>query len=89
MSDLGYIYFPIPARSPDLNPTENVFHIVRKRLKADAINLKIENENYKDFSLRVRKTIESIDKAHINATFESFPKRLRAVIRLGGARSKY
>lgn len=89
MSDLGYVYFPIPAMSPDLNPTENMFHIVRKRLKEDAINLKIENKNYKDFSLRVKKTIERIDKVHISATFESFPKRLRAVIRLRGARSKY
>ena len=89
MNDLGYIYFPIPARSPDLNPIENMFHIVRKRLKEDAINLRIENENYRDFSLRVKKTIESIDTQYINDTIESFPKRLRDVIRLRGSRSKY
>ena len=57
-----------------------MFHIVHKRLKEDAIDLKIENENNKDFSLRV-KTIESIDKEYINATIKSFPKRLREVIR--------
>ena len=87
--DLGYIFFPIPARSPDLNPIDNVFHIVLKRLKEDAINLMIENENYRDFSLRVKKTIESIDTRYINDTIESFPKRLRDVIRLRGSRSKY
>ena len=89
MNDLGYIYFPIPARSPDLNPIENMFHIVCKRLKEDVINLRIENENYRDFSLRVKKTIESIDTRYINDTIESFPTRLRDIIRLRGSRSKY
>ena len=89
MNDLRYIYLPIPATSPDLNPIENIFHIVRKRLKEDAINLRIENENYQDFLLRVKKTIESIDTRYINDTIELFPKRLRDVIRLRSSHSKY
>jgi len=30
--------FSIPPRSPDLNPMENLFHLVRKQLNRDAIS---------------------------------------------------
>ena len=33
--------FAIPARSPDLNPIENIFHIVKKRLHQDALDQQI------------------------------------------------
>ena len=51
-----------------------MFRIARKQLTEDAINSKIENENYKDFSLRVKKTVQTMDKRYINATIESFPQ---------------
>ena len=38
MDEIGCRMFSIPARSPDLNPTENVFHLVRKNLHKDALN---------------------------------------------------
>jgi len=38
---MGTEMFGIPARSPDLNPIENVFHIVRRQLKEDAMEKKI------------------------------------------------
>ena len=34
----------IPPRSPDLNPIENIFHIVKKQLEDEALNLHITNE---------------------------------------------
>ena len=34
LTEMGYTMQKIPPRSPDLNPIENIFHLVRKRLKA-------------------------------------------------------
>lgn len=28
----------VPARAPDLNPVENIFHIVKRRLHQDALD---------------------------------------------------
>lgn len=33
LMDMGYTMQKIPARSPDLNPIENVLHLVRKLLE--------------------------------------------------------
>ena len=40
----------IPPRSPDLNPIENLFHLVDKKLSEDAKKQKIEHETYEQFS---------------------------------------
>ena len=41
---LGCSMFAIPARSPDLNPIENIFHLVRKQLKKDALEQQISKK---------------------------------------------
>ena len=35
--DVGGRMFSIPHRSPDINPIENVFHLVKKKLNRDAL----------------------------------------------------
>ena len=48
--------FPIPARSPDLNPIENLFNQVRRKIKEDSLSKQLERESnpflYSDFSLQ-------------------------------------
>ena len=36
--EVGPRKFTIPARSLDLNPIENIFHIVKRRLRQDALD---------------------------------------------------
>ena len=36
MEKVGCRLFKIPARSPVLNPMENVFHLICKKLREDA-----------------------------------------------------
>ena len=36
----------IPAQSPDLNPTENVFNYVRTKLHEESLNRNISFENF-------------------------------------------
>jgi len=86
---MGTEMFGIPARSPDLNPIENVFHIVRRQLKEDAMEKKIESETYDEFCLRVKDTIMSTNVDYIAKTIESMPERIKRVIKNKGGRTKY
>ena len=79
----------IPARSPDLNPIENLFHLVGKKLKQDAIDQNIEIESFKEFSKRVIDTITNTDSGVIDNIIESMPKRIKDVIKVRGERLKY
>ena len=48
----------IPARIPDLNPIENIFHIVKKKFHQDALEMKIVRKDFEEFSARVKKILE-------------------------------
>ena len=41
MDKVGCKMFAIPPRSPNINPIENIFHLVRKQLRDDALTHKI------------------------------------------------
>ena len=43
LQDVGALLFKIPARSPDLNPIENIFNIVSAKLERDALRKQIKN----------------------------------------------
>ena len=58
----------IAARSPDLNPAENFFHLVRCKLKRDALSLNITKETLEEFKARKIRTIYSIPVDIINKT---------------------
>ena len=86
---LGYSMFSIPPRSPDLNPIENTFHLIGKKLKKDALDMKLERESYEQFCRRVRRTVLNFDKHIIDKTIASMPRRIKAVIEGKGNRTKY
>ena len=44
-AELGYTMQKIPPRSPGLNPIENVFHLVRKRLQREAREKNITHQD--------------------------------------------
>ena len=44
--------FCIPARSPDLNPIENMFHIAKKGLERQVIDSQIVRETWQEFKSR-------------------------------------
>ena len=89
INDSGATLFEIPARSPDLNPIENLFHIVKKQLESQAISECIYQEKWPEFKARVRKTILKIPTTYINNLLLSMPKRIDDVIKCKGFRTKY
>ena len=79
----------IPSRSPDLNPCESIFHIVKGSLDNEAIERNINKESFDDFQTRVLRTLDEIDTAVIDKTIESMPTRIKLIIEGKGCRTKY
>ena len=89
MARVGCELFKIPSRSPELNGIENVFNIVGKQLRKDALERAITQESYEQFRDRVRQTIFSVPVETIDKIIESMNRRLRLIIENGGERLKY
>jgi hypothetical protein len=86
---VGGRLFHIPARSPDLNPIENVFNNIKVQLRKQALEQKIRKENFEQFSERCRKTLLEYSTAVIDRTIDSMPKRIDMVVKKKGQRIKY
>ena len=86
---LGVQMFKIPARSPDLNPIENMFQLVREQLKKDAMSKSITKETYDQFSKRVAQTLCGFPAETINNLITSMPKKMKLVLKQKGGRTKY
>ena len=93
MADIQQIngkFFRIPARSPDRNPTENLFHLARKKLNKDARNRHITTETMEQFADRVHSTLSNFKPAElIDQIIETMPKRIDLIIKNCGRRIKY
>ena len=81
--------FSIPPRSTDINPIENVFHLVKKQLNRDALEQNITQESDRQFSDRVKETILSFPVATIDNIIESMDKRMNMIIKKKGQRFRY
>lgn len=88
-AELGYTMQKIPQRSPDLNPIENVFHLVRKRLQREAREKNITHQSWDVFKQSVQYHIWSTSKEVIDKTIAGMPKRLLQIVKTKGRRTKY
>ena len=79
----------IPLRSPDINPIENVFHLVKKMLQKEAIDQNITKESFDAFKTRVLLCLNTFEIKTIEKTIESMPKRTEEITLSKGKRSKY
>ncbi len=81
--------FKIPARSPDLNPIENLFNTIKKSLRQQALDRQIERETFEEFSARVKQTLLDYPSDNIDKIINSMDKRVDSIIKTGGYRTKY
>lgn len=79
----------IPARSPDLNPIENVFHLAARAIDKETVEQCITKESYEDFCSRVIRTLYNIPVEVIDKTIESVDKRISLILANKGTRLKY
>ena len=89
LKGIGASLIKIPARSPYLNPIENIFNNVKRKLETQAINRWITKETYAEFSQRAIKALISCDKNLITQTISTMPKRLMCIVQTEGNRTKY
>ena len=89
ISRIGAKYFRIPARSPDLNPIENLFHLIRNRLNKQAYRKVITSETKEQFTDRVASMLKDTRSNVIDNIIESMPKRIDMIIKRRGERIKY
>ena len=78
----------IPARSPELNPIENVFHIVWRQLEAEVKQNTITTETWDEFVARIKRNL-SIPKDYIDKTIASMPNRINLIVKAKGHHIKY
>ena len=79
----------IPPRSPDINPIENLFHLVRRELDRQALSGNITHETYEQFSSRVSQTFKTFPCECIDNIIGSMDKRMNMIISRKGQRIKY
>jgi hypothetical protein len=72
-----------PSYSPDLNPIENVWSIISKKL------CEKDYESLDALEKNMKVVIESLSSEDINNIILSMPDRLKAVIRAKGGNTKY
>ncbi len=89
LSSLGCPLLSIPPRSPDINPIENILHLVRKQLDRDALAKNICSESMEEFQDRLRTTFMGIPKEIIDRTISSMSSRMKGIIREKGECLKY
>lgn len=72
-----------PSNSPDLNPIENIWHLLKTDMK------KINYLNVKEFKESILKCWNTIDQNFINNAINSIPKRILNVIEKNGKTIDY
>ena len=52
----------LPVRSPDLDLIENTFHVSKRRLDQQVLDMRIEHESFQQFKERVFRCCDDVDK---------------------------
>ncbi len=82
-SDHGVTVLDWPANSPDLNPIENLWGIVKRKMRDTRPN------NADELKATVKETWASIPPQQCHKLITSMPHRIEAVIKAKGAPTKY
>ena len=89
MQRTNSILIKLCPRSPDLAVIENVFPMVSRMLKRQALQQQLRRETFQQFKNRVISTFYSISVETVNNLIRPMPKRIDVVIRNKGRRIKY
>lgn len=74
-----------PARSPDLNPIENVWSLLKRAVRRSVR----PGDDLSRLEAILRQEWDRLDQATINRLIQSMPSRVRLVIEGSGETTKY
>ncbi len=83
LNDHGVGVLDWPANSPDLNPIENLWSIVKRKMRNN------RPKNADELKATVKETWASIPPQQCHKLITSMPRRIEAVIKAKGAPTKY
>ena len=89
LEDIEGSFHEISPRSPDLNPIENIFHLVKHYLDQEAISRNIMRESFDEFNVRVLEGFGNIPVETTDETISSMNRRITAILASKGERIKY
>lgn len=72
-----------PSNSPDLNPIENIWGVMKKKIR------KYKHKTIAEFKSNIVKCWNEIKQEHINNIIDSMPKRIKLVLDNKGGSIKY
>lgn len=81
----GWQVMEWPSQSPDLNPIENLWAHVKKRLQMDSD----QPSNLEDLWLKFERIWNEVDSELCKKLVHSMPDRIRSVIKARGGHTKY
>ena len=83
LAEQGIVVMGWPAQSPDINPIEHLWAILKKKVKAE------QRRKQQTFREAVIKAWSELPLSLIQTLIDSIPDRLRAVIESKGYATKY
>ena len=89
MQEVGVQVHSIPPHSHDINPIENVFHLLDRKLRSDAVQQNINHESYEEFTARVKSIAENFPVTTVDKIIVTTPKRMLQIVSCRGERLKY
>ncbi|CAB3978781.1 Hypothetical predicted protein [Paramuricea clavata] len=81
LDDVNAKLFSIPPRSPDINPIENLFHLIQSKLDRDVLARNITKETFEWFSERVKETMENYPVDTIDKIIDCIDGRMTEIIK--------
>ena len=82
-SEVGLTVLPWPANSPDLNPIENIWSVLKQRVEKHSVKTK------EDLIKAVKEEWCSLEKNLVRKTINSMKNRIDQVISRGGLKCDY
>ena len=89
LKDVEAELFKIPARSPDVDCIENVFHLLKRYLEEEAIAVSITRESLVEFKKRVLRAFDNIPVEVKDNIISSMKNRIEAILASKSHRTKY